>query len=272
MGCFSKGKECKTKDCNKCGIKPQLRYCGEDLDCLDIKKGDRIQDVIQKLAEKSCESGEGGGYTFEENLECENGGIVIRKDEDIVYQTCYPCCGDTLIDKEYFYEEVVSFVDLSDYNEPNYFSPTGYEILEYENTKSAPMVVEVHVSYNTFMEREGAASSAAYNDVQSAIIKTDVSPIDTPQYTAGGLSAIGVINYDVVTAQTITSTTPDKVVTTPSGHEVRPILQLGSIFQTISFFKVLTLQPGEKVSLKFMNKGGEAPGRIQSAQILVKEL
>ena len=79
------------KSCTTCKVKPQWRYCGEDIECPDIKKGDSLPEIIQKLSEKACEGGEGGSYTFEDNNACNNGGFLIKdENSNIVFTQCYP--------------------------------------------------------------------------------------------------------------------------------------------------------------------------------------
>ena len=40
--------------CNPCSKQPEIRYCGRPVDCLDIKKGDSIDQVIKKIGDKLC--------------------------------------------------------------------------------------------------------------------------------------------------------------------------------------------------------------------------
>lgn len=58
MGTTTKGKKCNS--CEKTGsiVKP-WRYCGKDLECSGIIKGDDLNEVIKKLDEASC-----GGSTI----------------------------------------------------------------------------------------------------------------------------------------------------------------------------------------------------------------
>lgn len=83
-----------NKKCTCLGsIIPKPRYCGNELECIGVKKGDSFNTILEKINNSVCE---GGYYQFLENQECENGGLVIKdKEDNIVYETCYPCCGET---------------------------------------------------------------------------------------------------------------------------------------------------------------------------------
>ena len=109
---------CKQKDCGcgtKGGIKPTLKYCGAELPCTGIVKGDDYSTVLQKIDAVACNGGgEGGNYTFAESLTCPNGGIVVSKDGIEVFEQCYECCGSE--QKLVAYEEFRNFLQ---YEEPS---------------------------------------------------------------------------------------------------------------------------------------------------------
>lgn len=82
-------RNCKCSDCNK---SPQ--YCGDDLLCINVKEGDNYDDIIKKLNDVICTID--GNYFFENNLECEDGGFVVKNDKgEIVFDSCYPLDSDT---------------------------------------------------------------------------------------------------------------------------------------------------------------------------------
>lgn len=94
MGCPNK-KNKGNKEC--CGLTSKFRadwrYCGEELECLGVKRGDTLGVILEKINSVSCEGG--STYSFEENEECENGGFDIFKGEEKIFSQCYPCCGDS---------------------------------------------------------------------------------------------------------------------------------------------------------------------------------
>lgn len=94
MGCLNK----KNKDNKKCcgltsKFRADWRYCGGELECLGVERGDTLSVILEKINSVSCEGG--STYSFEENEECENGGFDIFKGEEKIFSQCYPCCGDS---------------------------------------------------------------------------------------------------------------------------------------------------------------------------------
>lgn len=84
----------KKKKCanTKTKVITTYNYCGEDLECSDIKKGDSIQTVIEKLNAVAC-NGAGREYTFEDSEQCENGGFDVYENDELIYTWCQECCG-----------------------------------------------------------------------------------------------------------------------------------------------------------------------------------
>lgn len=94
MGCSNKkNKNNKECCCLTSKIRADWRYCGEELECLGVKRGDTLGVILEKINSVSCEGG--SAYSFEENEECENGGFDIFKGEEKIFSQCYPCCGDS---------------------------------------------------------------------------------------------------------------------------------------------------------------------------------
>lgn len=82
---------CGSKKKNKCSCGTDATYKGSDLLCSNIEYGDTFEEALQKIdAILCCEL---GGVTFEGNPNCEGGGLVVRKGDDILYQVCFPDCG-----------------------------------------------------------------------------------------------------------------------------------------------------------------------------------
>lgn len=86
--------KCKNTDpCKNCT--PKQRYCGDELTCLGVVKGEKYDDIFKKINDIICD-GIGNQYEFEEDEECENGGFnvyqVNGEDRVLIFNTCYPCC------------------------------------------------------------------------------------------------------------------------------------------------------------------------------------
>lgn len=90
--------KCNKPDCNKCSSKS--RYCGEELECLNVKKGESYDSIIKKINDLLCNELSGTTYTFEDNEQCGNGGIIISEIVDeistVVYEGCFSCCENLL--------------------------------------------------------------------------------------------------------------------------------------------------------------------------------
>lgn len=176
--------------------------------------------------------------------------------------------------KDVFYEEVENDIDIvSGATLPGpdqYFFPSGYSSLEYENTSTAQKKVEVHVSYNTDIPIS-PENNSLQNKVDGAIIKTDTTPTDTVEYENIGTTDIQGNLYDTVDNNVVDGGTSETVTTQPSGNPVEFRFTNRKSPKNNSFFKIVTLNPNEKVSLKFKSQTGLS-GRLLKAQILVKEL
>ena len=109
--------------------------------------------------------------------------------------------------KEFFYEEVISDIDIVSGaalpGPDQYFFPTGYDTLEYENTGPDQKRYEVHVSYDTNIP-EGTPVNSLQNWVDGAIIKTDTVPADTVQYESLGFTDVEGYLYDTVDENVVT--------------------------------------------------------------------
>lgn len=69
---MKKEKNAKSCGCGtKGGVKGSLKYCGIDLPCTGIKKGDDYSTVLQKI----------------DNVACEGGGVSCNLDVDIIFNT-----------------------------------------------------------------------------------------------------------------------------------------------------------------------------------------
>lgn len=108
----------------KCKVKTKVvntyNYCGEDLICTGIEKGDSLAQVIKKLNDSICK--ETPTYTFEDTTtECETKGFNVYENEELIYTFCQECCGN-----DSGYEYINSFywqigdVQIVDHQATNY--------------------------------------------------------------------------------------------------------------------------------------------------------
>lgn len=71
--------------CNPCNNQPIILYCGQPIDCLDIKKGDILNKVIKKIGDKVCQLDQLQEiYTYTNIIpatdeQCPNGGYVFQE-------------------------------------------------------------------------------------------------------------------------------------------------------------------------------------------------
>lgn len=74
-------------------LKAVKKYCGKDLSCIGVTKGDSYNTVFEKINEAICEM----GYTFSSTLEGCNRGLVVtdNRTDEIVFSECYDSLGYT---------------------------------------------------------------------------------------------------------------------------------------------------------------------------------
>lgn len=246
-------------------IKQTVRYCDQNLPCSGIEKGDDFATVVQKLDDALCE-GSGKTYTFEDNIEeCENGGFNVYENDELIYTWCQDCCGDIPVEKDIFYEEVISTQNLTDVD---YVFPLGYESLKYQNNSGVTKRYKVHVSYNTNIHLDNV--QATENWVEGAIVVLDdIETLVSVEYEDQSVLDLHVSLYrGTLPGDVINATTTHYVVDDTSAH-VEARLQNASIPNTVSFFKIVTLNNEEYVALQFKTKD---TATINKAQILVEEI
>jgi hypothetical protein len=172
-----------------------------------------------------------------------------------------------------FYSEVSSVVHVKD-STPNptiYNFPAGYAVNTFTNTSGSTKKFIVHGSYET--EADGANAVAVENVVDGAIIKT-VSGVDSVQWESLGTTVLTSFLFDgPSSSDTITrNSIPDTVVTDPNRNAVETRFLLIKFPKNVAFFKSLTLNNNETVSLKFKTKDASAPSKLLKAQMFVLEI
>lgn len=248
-------------NCNNCGgvLKP-----GAGCGCLDCPPG------------AAGANGADGKSAYELWIDAGNSGTVTDFLNGLVGPTGpagtngtngVPCA------KINFYSEVSSLVHVKD-STPNpavYNFPAGYAVNTFTNTSGSTKKFIVHGSYETLAE--GANNAEFANWVDGAIIKT-VSGVDSVQWESLGTTVLNVYLFDGASSgDTITRiSTPDTVVTDPNRNTVETRFLLSKFPKNVAFFKSLTLNNNETVSLKFKTKDAGTASQLLKAQMFVLEI
>jgi hypothetical protein len=271
-----------TTQCSPLPICPQAQPCSyvtdaqcviysnDNIECnseVILETGDTVQDALLSIVQYFCDAITNTGQSIV------IGGDNINVNSVTVGSTTTYTVSQP--SKIFFYEEFISDINIVDGaplpGPDDYFFPIGYEILTFQNTYLDPATFKVHVSYNTDIPSiVGLPTQALENWVDGAIVTT-VGVVDTIQYETLGITDIEIYLWDTDNNNTISGFTGDTVRTTPGDYPVSVIFTDNRKPKNTAFFKVVTLQPGEFVSLKFKSKAGSA-GRLLKAQILVEEL
>lgn len=262
--------ECKP--CGKFKVKDN-RYCGDDLECIGVKKGDSYNTVLSKINEAVCNGTGSGNLVFEDNPDCaDSRGFIVMdisgETPEELYRFCVPCC-----EKDYFYEKNIETIETRDFATPTdwNFPSLGYGSLNFTNSSGITKQYLVNVSYDYTVSKN--LSQDVAGSLSGAIISNS-SGIDTVEYSnesdtvKSGFIYFGSGGSDFVDI----ATTAKKVNTTDS----LPVeFRFGSFLEKYnkSFFSLINLQAGDSVSLKFKCKNsGDAGTFLNKAQIFVKEL
>lgn len=170
--------------------------------------------------------------------------------------------------KDFMYQEVVSTQDVDD-GTFQYHFPTGYAVLEFTNTSAVPKTYKAFANYDTnftVMSNQAAVS----NWVDGAIIKT-VSGVDTVLTQSLGLTVLNVNLYNGPLSGDVIDVDTLEYVVDNLGNKVEVRLTNSSFPRNVALFCPVTLQPGEKVSLKFKAKPSEV-SKLLRAAFMVEEL
>jgi hypothetical protein len=170
--------------------------------------------------------------------------------------------------KEFFYDEEVSSINV-DNGLWTYHFPVGYTGMTYTNGTLVSKTYLVQGSYDTASTFGQNVASHA-NWVEGAIIKT-VLAVDTVQWESDGHMLLSVNLYKGPDPGDVVNSISTAFVVDDSGNHVEVRLTTALIPANTSFFKYLTLAPGESVSLQFKAKSG-SNGILKRAQFVVQEL
>lgn len=206
--------------------------------------------------------------------------VVVGAD-DIVVTPSAPVAGVTTYTisrpKELFYQQANGLVNvlLSPVADPTiYHFPTGYNGLEYINTTGVTKTFTVHVSYIGVVGITNVVNSASFSNLLDGAIITTAFAVDTIEYeSVGARTRFNASLMDgPTTGDIVNSGTTETVVTTPGTLPVEFRFIEGDATKHVSFFKLVTLNNGESVSLKFKTAVSGEDAYLLQAQILVQEI
>ena len=166
-------------------------------------------------------------------------------------------------EKENFYEENIETVSVSTMASPSTwgFPGTNYNTLTYTNTSGTAKDYLVQVSYD-YGESEGNQSNYS-SGVDGAIIKT-VSAVDSVEYYHDGeVNFVGNL-YD--------GPLSGDVYNIALGDPIEFRFGVAKFIHNISFFKKITLNDNETISLKFRTKDIATTSTLRKAQLFLNEL
>jgi hypothetical protein len=172
------------------------------------------------------------------------------------------------------YLQNVEVIDISTVPSPAVYNfPTvAYANLKYTNTTATINQYKIWASYDTYKPSSVVNNSDYVNWVDGAIIKS-VGAVDTILYESLGLSAInGFLYWGPLPNNTIGSGIPVHELLDDQGDDVRFRFLQVTFPRNVSIFQLVTLSPGETVSLKFKTKDADNDAFLQKAQILVEQV
>lgn len=155
-----------------------------------------------------------------------------------------------------FYSGFVNNVYVSD-NLPDptvYSFPAGYTVNSYTNSTGIARDYIVHGSFDTMLQVDN--NDQVVNHVDGALIKT-VSAVDSVEWEHKGKVTMSLSLFDDATVLDVVDigTSTNKVYSEfPSGTNVKPVearFAYTNVPKNVAFFKKVTLNDGESISLKF---------------------
>lgn len=150
-----------------------------------------------------------------------------------------------------------------------YHHPTGYGVLTYTNSTGLTKDFIVHGSFDTITTATNADDYTSW--VDGAIIKT-VAAVDTVQWEHIGDSFVSASLLDgLLVTDLINISTANKLLSVNTDPVEFRFVTI-RMPKNVSFFKKVTLNDGETVSLKFKTKSVATPSLLDKAQFFVLEI
>jgi hypothetical protein len=253
-------------------------YTGDDILCSQdvvVSQDTNIADALNQVVDYFC-ANVGGSDTV---VESGDNNIEVTSNT-VGNTTTYTVSLLSVPAKEFFYQEVIQDNDISvdpGFVSLQYFSPVGYTVLSYTNTSSVAKTYKVHASYEHSVGLFAGNREAFGSWVDAALIKT-VGLVNTVQYESlGQLSISGFLYWGSNATDIIGTGTPIHNLFDDQGSTVEFRFNTVQTPLRGSFFKSLTLNPNETVTLMFRAKdptnfGEPAASLLNRAQIMVEEI
>jgi len=251
-------------------------FCSEptttvDLVCDNITvvpAGTELTAALSDIVDYFCENSGGTTSIVEAGTGIDVTSVTVGN------TTTYTVSLEPVAAKEISYLQNVQVFNVGSGTTPSVYSfPTaGYSTLQYTNTSATVKTYKVHGSYDTNMSVINANSSDVSNWVDGAIIKT-ITGVDTILWQSLGNTKInGFLFWGPNGGDVIGSGSPVHLLLDDQGSEVEFRFLTATFPRNVSFFQLVTLNPGETVSLKFKTKDNATTGFLLAAQLLVEEV
>jgi hypothetical protein len=269
---------CPSDECAESFSAACIRYTGDDLVCDNVtvvEADTNISQALSNIVAFICADTTGTTTVVESG----DNNIEVTSNT-VGNTTTYTVSLLSVPAKEFFYREVIQNNDIS--VDPNfislqYFSPVGYNVLSYTNTGSVAKTYKIHASYEHSVGAFAGNREAFNSWVDAALIKT-IGMVNTVQYESlGQLNISGFLYWGSNVTDRIGTGTPIHELFDDQGSTVEFRFNTVQTPLRGSFFKSLTLNPNETVTLMFRAKnptnfGEPAASLLNRAQIMVEEI
>ena len=257
--------------CNSTGSISENITCGDDT---VVTAGSTFADAFEQVVDYFCQNS-GGSVSI-----VEAGTGIDVQEVTIGNTTTYTVSLISVPAKEFLYQEVIENNDISvdpGFVSLQYFSPVGYSGLSYTNTSVVAKTYKVHASYEHSVGLFAGNRLSFASWVDAALVKT-VAMVNTVEYESlGQLNISGFLFYGPNASDIIGTGTPTHELFDNQGSSVDFRFNAVQTPLRGSFFKFLTLNPNETVTLMFRAKnptniGQPAASLLNKAQIMIEEI
>jgi hypothetical protein len=246
-------------------------YTGNPIICDNttlVNQDTNVADALNNIVEYFCDNAGGADVVVAAGT-----GIDVSS-TTVGNTTTYTVTLEPVVAKAIQYLQNVQGINVSTMPTPSVygFPSVGYATLTYTNPTSTVKVYKVYGSYDTNSETISPNNPGIGNWVDGAIIKT-ITGIDSILWESlGAMSLSGFLLWGPNPGDTIGSGIPIHLLPDNQGSNVNFRFLIGSFPRNVSFFQLVTLNPGESVSLKFKTKDLSSPSNLLAAQLLVEEV
>jgi hypothetical protein len=250
--------------CNQLTVTTDL-VCG---DVTVVAADTSLVDALADIVDYFCQNSGGSVSVVEAGTGIDVTAVTVGD------TTTYTVALEPVIAKAIQYSQHVQAINVGTMPSPNVygFPSVGYSTLTYTNSTATVKTYKVFGSYDTNSATISPNNSGIANWVDGAIIKT-ITGVDSILWQSlGTLVLNGFLFWGPNGGDVIGSGIPTHLLLDDQGDNVEFRFLNGSLPRNVSFFQLVTLNPGESVSLKFKTKDGATPGNLLAAQLLVEEI